>query len=54
MNTVQLHRVVYDVNEDGFSVPIPKPDDGVNRGAHIVDVDWSVPGEVTVTWMRPV
>ncbi len=53
MNTVRLSRVVYSADEYGNSTPIPKPDDGVNRGAHIVGVDWSTPGEVAVTWMRP-
>lgn len=53
MQTVRLYRVAYNVDDHGVSVPIPKPDDGVNRGAQIVAVDWSVPGEVSVTWMRP-
>jgi hypothetical protein len=51
--TVRLHQVTYAVDDNGFSVPIPAPDEGVNRGAHIVAFDWSVSGQVTVTWMRP-
>lgn len=53
MKNVRLIRVVYDLDEDGISALIPKPDDGVNHGSHIVAVDWSTPGEVAVTWMRP-
>ena len=52
MGTVQLMRVVYDLDDVNCSVPIPKPAEGYP--GMIVAVDWSTPGEVAVTWMKPI
>lgn len=56
---VHLVRTVYSTDYDGkdpiypgrFSSSIPKPDHGMNRGSHIIAVDWSTQGEVEVTWL---
>jgi hypothetical protein len=47
-----LHRTWYatDANKESvgtFSDPFPME----NAGRRIVDVDWSVPGKVQVTWL---
>lgn len=58
MDTVRLLRVTYKTDIDdnepeyrgSWSDPFPKPG---KDGRQVVGVDWSVRGEVTVTFMVP-
>jgi hypothetical protein len=60
MHNAHLHRTSYptDVSDQdpeywgAFSVPFPDPRHRTD-GAQIVGVDWSVRGEVTVTYLIP-